>query len=931
MYKLLATFCSLLFILTGFAQNGSLSGRVIDKKTGDPAIGAIIKLENTSLGAAADLDGKYTIKNIPAGDYTISVSIMSYDKISEPVTITAGKNTEWNGILVSSVVAKKEVVITKKRKQESLTALTVIQKNSLVVADGISSDIIKKSPDKNTGDVIKRVSGASLQDGKFAIVRGLADRYNNAMLNSTLLSSTEADRKAFSFDLVPSFAIDNLMIYKTASADMSGDFAGGIIQITTKDIPEEKSNVLSLSANYNGLTTFKNFESQQGDMKNIFGLTNGNRNLIDNFPVDNKFNKLTSAEKYEWTKKMPNTFEPDIMTAFPGASLQYANSWNVKKEKYALGSIFSVNYSNSFRTTPSTRASYNAIAEQEYAADENIYRHNVGLGGIWNIGLKFGKNSKLSLLNLFNNSAESQVIDRIASDKTTNDKISQIIQQFTKNTLQSHQLSGEHCIGPKCYRLKYQAGLNILQKELPDLRRTFYSYDITNPDDTVYSASANFSPDVRSGGRLYSSLLEHSFYGGADMSMPFQLFGHKQIFKFGFYEQVKLRTFNTTILGYVISNFSQFNDQVRDLPVSQIFDTANIGPKGYVLRETYNPEDRYRATSNQTAGFMMFDNKFTDHWRLSWGVRIEQFGQELFTPYTGLDTTKKDTLLTRHIYIDVLPSINLIYSLNDNSNFRFSVSKTLSRPEFRELSRFRFYDYTSNATIEGNPDLRRTNIYNADLRYEIFQKFGQMFTVSAFFKYFVDPIEQTVDFTGPETRVKSFVNAKSAINYGFETEFRLKFSTIFRKPESVLLNSFLLTFNAALIYSQVKFEDSLSYILPRPLQGQSPYVINSSLQYQHPEKGWGASIFYNIIGDRISEVGNDAAGKPNVIERNRNVIDLQVSKSISKKSDLKLTVSDILAESSQYYLKFRDQNDLRKTFIDTRNAPTITFSFSYKF
>jgi hypothetical protein len=606
----LATFILMTFSLQ--AQNGSLSGTVVDKKSGEPLIGAVVRVTNTALGGVTDLNGKFTIKNIPEGTYDVSIGMVSYDKTTEKVQISKGQNTILNVSLGTLAVEKKEVKITKKRNRETLSALTIVQKNSVVVADGISSDIIRKSPDRNTGDVIKRVSGASLQENKFAIVRGLADRYNNAMLNNTLLSSTEADRKAFSFDLIPAGAIDNLFIFKTASPDLSGDFAGGIIQVTTKDIPEEKFNTFNLSTNANVLSTFRPFYTHEEGNWDFTGLTNGLRNKPDAMPADNKFNFLSTQEKINITKQFKNTFEPIRAIGIPGAGIQFSNGANLKKEKFELGSIFSFNYSNNYRLNPFERFSYNASAEKEYNALDTQYKHNVVLGGLWNIGFKFGTNHKITILNLFNNNAESLVLNRTGADLTSNDSIHQSIQQFIRNTLQSHQINGENCFGEKCYRLKYQAGINILRSSVPDLRRSYYTKAYNDPTDTTYSAFANFSPDPKAGGRFYSSLNEYSFFGGADFSIPYSIKDKKQLFKFGFYEQVKTRKFDAELLGYVITNITGFNQDIKDLPIGKLYDSANIGNHGFVLRESYSPEDRYSALSNLFAGFLMSDNKVSE-------------------------------------------------------------------------------------------------------------------------------------------------------------------------------------------------------------------------------------------------------------------------------------------------------------------------------
>ncbi len=935
---LLATLFTYAFSTKIFSQTGTISGKIVDNRTGEALTGVSIRIENTNLGTKSSIDGNFTISKVPVGEHTIEASILSYKKMTEKLSVKENAVTEISFTMESSSVLTNEVKIKSKRKQESLSALAVIQKNSTVVADGISRDVITRTPDRSSADVVKRVSGSSMQDGKFAIVRGLADRYNNAMLNSTYLSSTEADRKSFSFDLIPSSIIDNLMVIKTASPDLSGDFAGGIIQVMTKAIPDENYTSVSASLNFNTLSTFRKFNQQSNDQGEFLGLGNGGRSIVSDFPTYNGYNKLSESDQFNITKKFSNTFQVnEIASALPGGSLGITNAWNKKYKKFEIGSIVSLNYSNSYRTLDSVyRASYNAAIEQEYLSNEQQYRHNMNLGGIWSIGLTTPTNHKFNLMNIFNNNAESLVINRNALDLTGDILVKQSIQQYVKNTLRSHQFSGESILNSKNWKIKYQMGISSLNKNTPDLRRTYYIRENNplNPGDTNYQAFVSSGTDPRSGGRFFSELTENSKNIGADLSIPFTFLKQKHTFKSGIYGLFKDRSFYTTVLGYIVNSQSSFNYNLITQDVSKLYSEENIGKNGFILKEIYSPEDSYKANSDLNAGYLMLDDKLGKKLRVIWGARIERFNQELMTPSTQIDSTTNTPIYkvnSSNTYVDILPSANFIYSINDKSNLRLSVSKTVSRPEFRELSRFTFYDYTNNSTTGGNPELKSTNIYNADLRFEIFQKFGQMFTVSTFYKLFEKPIEQTVDFTGPETRVKSFVNAQSAINLGAETEFRMKVGTLIGKPEHTVLSNLLLTANVAYIYSRVKFADNLSagQSRPRALQGQSPIVVNTSLLYTDPKTNWSASIFYNVVGDRISEVGSDANAKPNVNEKHRHIFDIQIGKKLSSRADFKFTINDILAQPLAYYIDY--PNGTRVDFITQRMGTTFNLGFNYKF
>ena len=329
--------------------------------------------------------------------------------------------------------------------------------------------------------------------------------------------------------------------------------------------------------------------SQQENSADFLGLTNGNRSLPDNFPTHDRFNKLSQKDRFEWSKKFANTFETvPISAALPGGSIQFTNGYTKKKEKFEFGSILSINYSNNYRTNAIDRKSFDGNITQEYTSSEVQYKHLTGLGGIWNVGMKFGQNHKLTILNLFNNNSESMVIERDAVDLTISQGIKQSIQQFQKNTLQSHQVSGESCFGLKCIRFKYQAGVNILRKDVPDLRRTYYSRDFTDPDDTTYRAVALPGVALQTGGRFFSKLVENSYFGGMELAVPFKLFNLDHSIKFGVYEQVKVRSFSTNVLGYVQSGSSNFNYDITKLPASKVYDTSNMNNRGFILKEIYN-------------------------------------------------------------------------------------------------------------------------------------------------------------------------------------------------------------------------------------------------------------------------------------------------------------------------------------------------------
>ncbi|RZK63903.1 MAG: TonB-dependent receptor, partial [Pedobacter sp.] len=361
-------FTTLLFVILGataFAQTGKISGKVSDQKTGETLIGVTIKVVGLTKGAATDVEGRYVIGGMTAGKYTIEASYVGYStKRITDVEIKGSLATVVDLIMEESNDQKlNEVVITASVKQESVNALYSSQKNSARISSGITADQIRRSPDKNTSEVLKRVSGASVQDGKFLVIRGLSDRYNVALINNSLLPSTEPDKRAFSFDIIPSNMIDRIVINKTASPDLPGDFAGGVTQVITKDIPDNNFINFSISTGYNTQATFKDFTSNKRNGTDFLGFDDGSRGIPSGFPSSRAiYNPANTAQRVAFSKLFNNPYKDETTTALPVQSYQF--TWgNVArfKNESSFGSIISLNYRREQNKRNAERESFDGI------------------------------------------------------------------------------------------------------------------------------------------------------------------------------------------------------------------------------------------------------------------------------------------------------------------------------------------------------------------------------------------------------------------------------------------------------------------------------------------------------------------------------------------------------------------------------------------
>lgn len=912
------------------AQKGSISGKIIDAKLAEGLIGCTVKVDDGAAGGAVtDYEGRYMIVNVPAGKHTISVSYTGYtEKRIGDVEVKNGEATTVDIALedaASQVIA--EVVITANAQRSTMGALTILQKNSAFVADGISAEIIKRTPDRTTSDVIRRVSGASIQDNKFAVIRGLNDRYNIALLNGALLSSTEPDRKAFSFDLFPSAMLDNLVVVKTASADLPGEFAGGAILVNTKDIPEQNYVRVNVGAGYNTVSTFKPYMTAQGGGTDFLGMDDGTRALPAGYPDATTFQNATKDDRVRYSQMLNNDWAiQQKSSAAPNSNLQLAAGWvTAPDRKLQLGTTLAFSYNNTNRLQTGERNDFDTQS-QMIAYEDEEFRNNVLWGSLLNTALKIGTRHKLILQGTYSTNSSTSITDRGGREIEREQFVKYTFNEYTENHLLTTRLGGEHSFGERNIKLTWGGGFNQMTGEVPSLRRMFYAKPFDSEADAPYRAYVPFgSADPFRSGRFYSGLTEDIVNGNVDLNIPFVIAGAKQSFKAGALYQKKDRDFSARNLGFIRGRVAGFNTALLELPQDQIFAPENINANAFIIDEITNPSDQYKANSSLYAAYLMFDNKIFEKLRLSWGLRLEDFSQQMESyEYPGNVPINVNTKVTNW-----LPSANLTYSLNDKHQIRLSGSKTVSRPEFREIAPFAFFDNRLYASVVGNPNLTPTDVYNADLRYEVYPGQNELFSVSLFYKKFNNPIEFTFTSLGTGTRTFSYQNIPSAENYGVEVEIRKTLGFI--APALENLTAFA---NGALIRSKLDLSNVSNYDSTRALQGQSPYIFNAGLTYNHSNWGLSTTLVYNIIGDRVAQVGTEGYG--DVYERHRHLLDFQIAKTLWQRGEVKLTWGDIFRPDFIYY---QDNNANHKfdegqgdNIMQRLNlGSTITLGFGWRF
>ena len=946
-YKSLFTFLfTCILISYTFSQNASLSGKITDSKTNEALFGAKVILQGLGKGAVTDGDGNYSLKGLSAGTYILEARNETYNNlILTEIKLKENENLVLNIPLDKVVLELGPVTVKAKVSRESTTEILRLQRNSATVVDGISSETFKKTPDSKASDVLKRISGASVQDNKFVVVRGLSDRYNFALINGASLPSSESDRKAFSFDVFPSNMLDNLVIIKTATPDLPGEFAGGVIDINTTEPKENDFQSIQIGSSYNLITTFKDFKTYDGSKTDFLGFSSSSRTLPSGLPSTEEFNNLSALQKAEYAQSIPSTWGTYNRVAVPNLNLQYSIGKTIKlAEERNFGYVFAYNYQSNMSFNKVTRREFEESAAGVITKNElkdSAYTQSVLNSAMFNMKYKLNKNNSLQLKTLYSLSSDDKVnirngkrdmdVESVFSEKSTNI-------WYTQNKLLSSQLLGNHEFKNKM-KFKWIAGISDVKREVPFLRRTVYQQS----DTALPFAAVIQNNDISTlgAGNMFWSLLNEKIVSAKyDLSIPLEFLNTKTELKIGGMHQYRTRSFESRNLGfskYDPAGNSSFNSQLLLLPEDQIFSNSNLGlmadgQGGFKLEEGTNVDDSYQAFSFLNAAYAMFDSKITEMFRIVGGARLESYHQNF--KYIEFGSNLQQNIDTT--VVDILPSVNLIYSLTNKANFRLSASKTLSRPEFRELAPFSFYNFLNDNLTSGDPTLKRASINNYDARFEFFPGAGQIFSVSAFYKQFTNPIELILRTGTSGTPELYYDNVGNTKNYGAEFEYRMNLGFLNSKDSTSFLKDITFYANASIIRSSVDlsmYAGQAEYTnSARPLQGQSPYIINAGIYYSAP-KDVNFSLSYNLVGQRIAIAGS--IQEPSVWENGRNVIDFQISKMFKKKLELKLNIKDLLAQDLIY---FQDINKNKKYDKGTDSAwqeitfgQTVSMSLKYNF
>jgi hypothetical protein len=919
-----------------FSQAGSLAGVVIDAETKETIIGAHIVIKNTELGTATDYDGFYSIRNIPPGVYDVLVTYTGYENTElREVEIKPTDKQTLDIVLAVNSLILNEVTVVEYRKTNTTAAVLLEVKQAKQVVSGVSSQQIAKSQDNNAAQVVQRIPGVTIIDNRFVMIRGLSERYNSVMINNVVAPSTEVDKRTFSFDLISGSSLDRMLIYKSGSADLPGDFAGGVIKLFTVDEVEKNFTKLNLGIGYRVGTTGSAYFQSEGSPTDFLGFDSGFRQLPGSFPSTRvlQSSARNAQLRQDAAHSLPNNFQPNEYMATPDYSAGLSLGRDLKIGDKRLTTVNNLNYSTSYQHFQRDFFRYFEWVDQtqpiltRFQFRDNTYEKQNRFSLLSNWRLRLNDRNTISFKNLFNQIGENETILRNGFDfiQRPNDDLSNYLLGYRSRSIYTGQLEGTHNLTPNKI-LHWVAGGSFLNELEPDLRR-FRTYRPKSESDLNFIMQLPPSSNLFETGRYWGELFEFSVNQGMDYSWAFPLAGGKKgALKGGYYADYRNRDFSSRYISYLYPGFFDPTEGQRlsRLPLDEIFSKENIRTRdGLVIEEGTRPIDSYQANSLTGAAYIASDYAIGS-FDLSGGLRGEYNNQRL----ESQDDFQK--ISVENPVFSLLPFLNIGYNRSENSILRLAYSRTVNRPEFRELAPFLFYDYKLEAGRVGNPDLVPAIIDNIDLRYEIYPRIGETFSIGAFYKYFNDPIENRTIITTEQPSF-TYINADFARNYGIEVEFRKSFRGV---TSSSLLDRFAVNANASFIWSEVDLGELASaQDRLRPLQGQSPYILNLALYYEEPNAGWSGSLIYNVFGDRIFSVGD--LNFPTIYELSRHSMDLTVTKRFGPRISYKLGIQNLLDAPFRFF-EDSDRNEMIDRKVDNpiftfRRGQLINLTFAYDF
>lgn len=864
-----------------FAQKGTIRGAIFEEGSGEPLYGVSILVKETSTGTITDFDGKFEIQVEP-GSYTLQISYISYTTVElTGVEIKAGGTIVLNDILMAEEASELETVtISASAIRTTESALMSVKRNAANLLDGISASTFRQIGDGDAASAVKRVTGVSIEGGKYIYVRGLGDRYTKTVVNGMDVPGLDPDRNSIQMDIFPTNVIDNIIVSKSFTADLPADFTGGVVDIETKDFPEEKSMRLSLSGGINPSMHFNsNYVKYDGGNTDWLGFDDGTRANptagIINIPQYGEVVGNPNSPRGQEYQSILGNFNKTLggyrANSLMDMGISFSLGNQIARTKATWGYNLALTYKNETEFFQDAEFNlYGKPSESNVVELEPLERqkgdygtNNVLLGGIAGVALKT-QNSKfrLNFMQLQNGESKAGVFDFVGSNLGANFEAKQYNLEYSERSLTNLLLGGEHFLAGGKWNVNWKLSPTISKMNDPDIRFTRFR----EPTNTI-------STEVGLPERIWRTLDEQNTVGKLDLTNQYKVFGRDAKLKFGGTYVYKIRDFDIQNFQFPSGNSTFTGDPNAILDEENLFSESNRN--GVRYNPSFIPinPNSYSSNVNSVGAYLSTEINPVDKLKAIIGVRMENYVQK----YTGSNQNgtivlNDDTVLDE---TDFFPTVNLIYSLNEKQNFRFSASRTIARPSFKELSYAEILDPITGRTFIGglfqevtnggseviwDGNLTPTRINNLDLRWEMFQERGQMFSVSAFYKSFDRPIE-IVQFLSDAGSFQPR-NVGDGQLIGLELEFRKNLQFLSGSLENFTWNTNVTITESTIEMSESEFRsrqlsaregETVDNI--RNMAGQAPYIVNTGLAYQSFVTGWEAGIFYNVQGPTLNFVG----------------------------------------------------------------------------
>jgi len=900
---------ALAFAQDAAAPAGSITGIVVDAETGEAMFGVAVMLDGTSQGAATDLDGNFTIRNVAPGSYTLLANYIGYSKLTVTgVEVLSGKVATLNLKLATEAIQTKEVVIEARRIDNTEASILQIQRRSSSVSNGISAEQIKKSPDSDAADAVKRVTGISVVGDKYVYVRGMGERYNNTRLNGASLASPEPLKRVVPFDIIPANLLNNIVVSKTFTPDQPGDFAGGSVQLTTKDFPEKLTFSVSQNIEFNDLTSFKSFNTYKGGSTDWLGWDDGTRALPDamtNPPAGSNSRTLATS--------FANTWEPRQTNAPLNGSRSIAFGNQSPLFGRPLGYLATLTQSLSYSNRSEQEFIYNFLDNGTVEVTDSVHidksTRSGALGGIVDLNYKLSPSHKFSLKSMYTGSGDDEV-KLFSGVLESNLQVRATRLSWTERSLMTVQPKGEHQF-PALRNGKLDWGLSYSHGTYnqPDRRDVYFADFGTGRYAFLNSNSSGF--------RRFAEMNDDIVEGTVNWTMPIKGKDDQSKIKFGGLLRSLDREFPTRKFYFQSSDTIGADPIDRTLPAEVLFSTENILAH-WTLQELPVTLDSYDAQMDVAAGYLMGDLMLTKKLRAVLGARVESVDQYFKTfPYPGSPDTAFAEGGPSHT--DVLPALGLTYLLNEKTNLRFAMSKTVANPDYAELVPTTDSDYYEGTEKIGNPEVDYTKILNVDMRAELYPNIGESFSVGLFYKQIKDPIEWIYASGSATGAINALYpdNLVDANNLGVEIEFNK--SLAFAEDKFAALRFFSVQGNFTYVSSTVDLNQpaydpanvgaGILTSTERPLMGQSDYVVNGTLAFDHPLWGTSARLLFNTYGERISQVGG--YGNPDTYEQPFSRLDLAINQTLGGHWSTKVQMKNLLDSKVEFLTGGKVQNSYK--------------------